>query len=58
MNSIKELLQLEYNYLSSPEELIKLGNLYLEIELDYTLRENIKIINDINQISFKNHNEQ
>ena len=40
--------------LSSPEKLIEYGNLYFDYDLKYTPRPNIKIINDIAKIKFKN----
>ena len=52
LNSIKELTQLEYDYLSSPEKLIEFKNLYFENELKSTPRDMIKIINNINQLNF------
>ena len=54
LNSVKELVQLEHDYLSSPEKLIEYGNLYFDYDLKYTPRPNIKIINDIAKIKFKN----
>ena len=58
--SIKELVQLENDYLSSPSKLLDFYNIYFDNELNYTLRKNIEIINDINQINFEkmNKNEQ
>ena len=53
LNSIKELVQLEYEYLSSPAKLSKLKKLYFEDELQFTSRENIKIINNINEINLE-----
>ena len=52
LNSIKELTQLEYDYLSSPEKLIEFKNLYFENEFKNTPRDMIKIINNINQFNF------
>ena len=57
LNSIKELTQLEYDYLSSPEKLIEFKNLYFENEFKNTPRDMIKIINNINQLSSKNLNK-
>ena len=45
LNSMKELIQLEHDYLSSPEKLIKLNSLYFDDQLKFTSIENIKIIN-------------
>ena len=57
LNSIKELTQLEYDYLSSPEKLNEFKSLYFEDELKHTPREMIKIINNVNQLSFENLNK-
>ena len=57
LNSIKELTQLEYDYLSSPEKLNEFKSLYFEGELKHTPREMIKIINNVNQLSFENLNK-
>jgi len=54
LNSVKGLVKLEYDYLSSPEKLLELNYLYFDKELKHTPRENIKIISEINQIEFKN----
>ncbi len=54
LNSVKELVQLEHGYLSSPEKLIELNNLYFDNKLSFNSRENIKIINNINQIKIEN----
>tara|TARA_B100001250_G_C19648556_1_gene721557 strand:- start:657 stop:947 length:291 start_codon:yes stop_codon:yes gene_type:complete len=56
LNSVRELIELEHDYLSSPEKLLELNNLYFDGELKYTSRENIKIINDTNQINLKSSN--
>ena len=53
LNSVKELVLLEYNYLTSPEKLLRLNSLYFDDELKFTQRKNIKIIENINQINFK-----
>ena len=60
LNSMKELIQLEHDYLSSPEKLIKLNSLYFDDQLKFTSIENIKIINSINQLNLNNfiQNEQ
>ena len=51
LTSSKELVQLEYDYLSSPEKLLELNSLYFDDELKYTHRSNIIIITDINEIN-------
>ncbi len=51
LTSSKELVQLEYDYLSSPEKLLELNSLYFDDELKYTPRSNIIIITDINEIN-------
>ena len=51
LNSIKELVQLEHDYLSSPSKLLELNDLYFDDELKYTSRENIEIISSVNQIN-------
>ncbi len=56
LNNVKELVQLEYEYLSSPDKLLKLMDLYLENDLEITSVENIKIISKIDQINSKNFN--
>ena len=56
LNNVKELVQLEYEYLSSPDKLMKLMDLYLENDLETTSVENIKIISKIDQINSKNFN--
>ncbi len=60
LNSVKELVQLEYDYLSSPEKLNEFNSLYFDNELRYTPKENIEIITNVNEISFgkQNRNEQ
>ena len=50
--SVKELVQLEHDYLTSPEKLIELNELLFNGELNHTPRENLIIINDINQKNF------
>tara|TARA_B100000029_G_C17214204_1_gene829268 strand:- start:31 stop:327 length:297 start_codon:yes stop_codon:yes gene_type:complete len=54
LKSVKELVQLEHDYLSSPERLLELNSLYLDDELSSISRENINIINNINQINLRN----
>ena len=60
LNSVQELVQLEHDYLSSPETLLELKNLYFEDDLKYTPRKRIEIIDNFNQIIFekKVENEQ
>ena len=60
LNSVKELVQLEHDYLSSPERLLKFNDLYFDNELVSSKRKNIKVINNINQIESKtlDQNEQ
>ena len=53
LNSVHELVKLEFNYLSSPEKLLELNFIYFDNQLKHTLRENIKIIDNSNQINFK-----
>ncbi len=57
LNSVKELVRLEYDYLSSPEKLLEFNNLYFDNELRVSSRENIKVINNINQISLKSSDQ-
>ena len=54
LNSVKELVQLEHDYLSSPEKLLELNNLYFDNELGYSSKENIIVIDNINEINLKN----
>tara|TARA_B100000029_G_scaffold494711_1_gene558818 strand:- start:5506 stop:5796 length:291 start_codon:yes stop_codon:yes gene_type:complete len=56
LNTIKELAQLEHDYLSSPEKLLELNYLYFDDEFEYTSRENLKIITNIKQLNIKNSN--
>tara|TARA_B100001540_G_C15492307_1_gene499744 strand:+ start:142 stop:441 length:300 start_codon:yes stop_codon:yes gene_type:complete len=53
LRSAEELVQLEYDYLSSPEKLIELNNLYFGNDLSFSSSENIKIINNVNQVNIK-----
>tara|TARA_B100000965_G_C19386530_1_gene667022 strand:+ start:350 stop:652 length:303 start_codon:yes stop_codon:yes gene_type:complete len=53
LNSIKELVQLDHDYLSSPEKLLELHNLYFVDELNHTSRENIKNISNIELIDIE-----
>ena len=43
LNSILGLVQLEYNYLSSPENILEYKEIFFQDELKYTPRENIII---------------
>ena len=54
LNSIHELVKLEFDYLSSPEKLLELNFIYFDNQLKHTSRENIEIIENIDQINFKN----
>ena len=56
LNSLKELVKLEHDYLSSPEKLLELNYLYFDDELKHSSRDDIKIIRNINQINSKNIN--
>ena len=53
LNDIKQLIQLEYDYLSSPEKLLELNNLYLDEKLKYTPKKNINVISNVDQIILK-----
>ena len=57
LNSLKELVKLEHDYLSSPEKLLEFHSLYFDDELKHSSRDNIKIINNINQINLENINQ-
>ena len=54
LNSVKELVQLEHDYLSSPEKLLEINNLYFDSELGFSSKENIRLIENINEINLKN----
>ena len=54
LNTIKDLVQLEYDYLSTPERLQELNYSHFDNQLRHTLRKNIKIINNIRQINSEN----
>ena len=54
LNSVKELVQLEHDYLSSPEKLSELNYLYFDNKLSYSFKENIKVIDNLNKINLKN----
>jgi hypothetical protein len=53
LNSVKKLVQLEYDYLSSPEKLLEFNSLYFYDELSFAPKKNIKVTNNLNQINFK-----
>ena len=53
LNSVKKLVQLEYDYLSSPEKLLEFNSLYFYDELSSAPKKNIKVTNNLNQINFK-----
>ena len=53
LKSVKKMVQLEHDYLSSPEKLLELNSLYFYDELTFTTRKNIKFINESNQIKFE-----
>ena len=57
LNGVKELVKLEHDYLSSPEKLLELSNLYFDLELKYTSRENLRIISNVNEIDLGNFNQ-
>ena len=52
LTSVKELVQLEHDYLTSPEKLFELNELLFNGELKHTHIENLIIITDINQKNF------
>ncbi len=52
LTSVKELVQLEHDYLTSPEKLFELNELLFNGELKHTPIENLIIITDINQKNF------
>ena len=54
--SVRGLVQLEYDYLSSPEKLSEYNGTYFQNEFKPTLIENIIIISDINQMKIENLN--
>ena len=57
LNSLKELVKLEHDYLSSPEKLLELNYLYFDDELKHSSRDNIKIISNLNQINSESINQ-
>ena len=54
LDNVKELVQLENDYLSSPGKLLELSNLYFDDELNFTSRKNIKMITNIDQLNLEN----
>ena len=56
LKSIKQLVQLENDYLRTPEKLLELNKLYFDEELKYTPRDSIKIINNTDQLNLDNIN--
>ena len=56
LKSIKQLVQLENDYLRAPEKLLELNKLYFDEELKYTPRDSIKIINNTDQLNLDNIN--
>ena len=56
LKSIKQLVQLENDYLRAPENLLELNKLYFDEELKYTPRDSIKIINNTDQLNLDNIN--
>tara|TARA_B100000676_G_scaffold311835_1_gene383311 strand:- start:48 stop:314 length:267 start_codon:yes stop_codon:yes gene_type:complete len=53
LKNIKELVQLEHDYLSSPERLLEFNKLYFDNELKYTSYEKIKVVSDIDELRSK-----
>ena len=53
LKNIKELVQLEHDYLSSPERLLEFNKLYFDNELKYTSYEKIKAVSDIDELRSK-----
>ena len=51
LNGVKELVQLEHNYLSSPEKLLKHKKLYFEDDFTFTPRDKIIIVNNVEKIN-------
>ena len=56
LNNVKELVQLEHDYLTSPTKLIEFKNLFFQEDLKHTSRDKIIIITDTKQIDFNNLN--
>ena len=53
LKNIKELVQLEHDYLSSPERLLEFNKLYFDNELKHTSYEKIKVVSDIDELRSK-----
>ena len=51
LKGLKELVQLEHNYLSSPEKLFNLKKLYFEDDFTFTPRDKIIIVNNVEKIN-------
>ena len=51
LNGVKELVQLEHNYLSSPEKLLNHKKLYFEDDFTFTPRDQIIIVNNVEKIN-------
>ena len=51
LNGVKELVQLEHNYLSSPEKLLNHKKLYFEDDFTFTPRDKIIIVNNVDKIN-------
>jgi len=51
LNGVKELVQLEHNYLSSPEKLLNHKKLYFEDDFTFTSRDKIIIVNNVEKIN-------
>ena len=51
LNGVKELVQLEHNYLSSPEKLLNHKKLYFEDDFTFTPRDKIIIENNVEKIN-------
>ena len=51
LNGVKELVQLEHNYLSSPEKLLNHKKLYFEDDFTFIPRDKIIIVNNVEKIN-------
>ena len=51
LNGVKELVQLEHNYLSSPEKLLNHKKFYFEDDFTFTPRDKIIIVNNVEKIN-------
>jgi hypothetical protein len=51
LKGLKELVQLEHNYLSSPEKLFNLKKLYFGDDFTFTPRDKIIIVNNVEKIN-------